>query len=96
MQQARLLSLRLTGHIRDLACSLVITIRPGDITAISCQPVKTARWFPWPNGLCEERRFIKYPIGQVCMSSKGLHHDYYLLASVLEPGVSFTGNREIS
>lgn len=50
-QQAMLLSLWLTGHIRDLACPLVITIRAGDITAISCQPVKTARWFPWPNGL---------------------------------------------
>lgn len=62
-QQARLLSLSLTGHIRDLACSLFITIRAGDITAISCQPVKTARRFPWPKGLCEERRFIKYPIG---------------------------------
>lgn len=50
-QQARLLSLWLTGHIRDLACPLVITIKAGDITAISCQPVKTARWFPWPKGL---------------------------------------------
>lgn len=37
------LSLPLTGHIRDLACSLVITTRAGDITAISCRPVKTAR-----------------------------------------------------
>lgn len=53
MQQARLLSLWLTGHIRDLASSLVITIRVGNITATSCQPVRTARRVPWPNGLCK-------------------------------------------
>lgn len=54
-QQARLLSLWLTGHIRDLACSLVITIRVGNITATSCQPVKTVRRVPWPKGLCERK-----------------------------------------